>query len=99
MIATQYGSNIRTQSDDGKVIGDFYISSSATLLGYSDGFLVLRSGGQVYTLDEKGQPLGYIMVPEEYQITRITRSGFSVKKGALLESFTPACQPNGFTYV
>jgi hypothetical protein len=99
MIAKQYGSNIMTSTDSGVPIADFYISSESEVLGYSDDFILIRNGAHVYTVDSRGVGIGFMQVPEEYPITRVTSSGFSVKKGKLLESYGPDCRQTGQTYL
>ena len=99
MIATQYGSNIHTTTNAGVLIADFYISSASEMLGYCDDFILIRNGAHVYTVDERGYQLGFMQVPEEYRITRVTNSGFSVKKGSLLENYGADCRLVSSTYV
>lgn len=100
MIAQQYGSSIRVLDDrSGGEVASFYVGPEAEVLGNTDSYVLIRNGDSVYTTDLHGFQLGWLVLTPEDRVSRISESGFSVRKGSILENYAPSCQRIGSTYL
>lgn len=90
----QYDSILVVRDETGQTIGTIS-TGGGEFIGYSNTFILLRYGNMYSTVDENQRPLGSTILPEDYEITGITSSGFLARTGRLMQVSDPYCNHVG----
>jgi hypothetical protein len=94
----QYDSLLVVRDESGQKIGTISLGGGE-FVGYSNAFILLRYGNMYQTVDANQYPMGNVILPEDYEITGITGSGFLARTGRLLQMYDEWCKYLGSTVI
>ena len=90
----QYGTELNVRDESGRTIANVGVGYGTELEGWSEDFIVLRNGNQVYTIDERGYQIGFLNLSESAaRVQGVTASGFGIRTGSFVQRYDESCRP------